>query len=162
MAGVYSLFAPVAVPETDMSQHAEKILVEKGKRQLTVYSGGKVLASFKIGLGGAPEGHKQQKGDGRTPEGKYRISYKNPHSRYHLSLRVSYPNALDRENAKEKGVSPGSDIMIHGYPNYVPALAGDILLKGRDWTEGCVAVSNEEIEKLWQIISVGTEIEIKP
>lgn len=141
---------------------ADRIVVEKEKRQMNIYAGNQKIVGFNISLGSSPIGHKQQKGDGKTPEGKYQISYKNSHSRYHLSLKVSYPNRADKFAARKKGVDPGSDIMIHGYPNYLPAFMGDFLLQGRDWTAGCIAVSNAEIELLWQLVDIGTQIEILP
>ena len=113
------LRAPAAAPT---EERADKIKIEKGERKLYLLKQGKVLREYKIALGFAPEGHKQREGDGKTPEGLYRISGRNPHSKFHLSLRVSYPNAEDRKQAAAKGVSPGGDIMIHGLPNATPFL----------------------------------------
>lgn len=103
---------------------------------------------------------KLREGDGKTPEGIYRISGRNPNSRFYLSLRVSYPSAEDRREAAEKGFSPGGDIMIHGLPNKAPFLGSAHLL--RDWTAGCIAVTNEEIEEIWSMVADGTTIEILP
>ncbi len=157
-----AFFMPKNIPPLDQSVKADKILVEKKLRRLTVYEGDQVIAVYPIGLGFEPVGPKRQEGDGKTPEGKYRINYKNPHSAYYLSLKISYPDRQDEQNARQNGVKPGGDIMIHGYPNFVPGWVGDLVLKGRDWTEGCIAVSNAEIENLWRLVETGTPIEILP
>ena len=122
---------------------------------------GRCLAAFALGavgvLGFAPVGPKRQEGDGKTPEGHYRIDWRNPDSRFHRSLHVSYPDAGDVARAAARGVSPGGLIMIHGQPNALPA--------GRvpgDWTDGCIALSNAEIEALWEAVPDGTPIEIRP
>ena len=104
-------------------------------------------------LGGAPVGHKRQQGDRRTPEGDYRITYRNDRSRFHLSLRISYPNEADRRQAAARGVDPGGDIMIHGATP--PG-------SRTDWTEGCIAVTNAEMEAVWQRVPVGTPVRIRP
>ena len=120
-------------------------------------SGQTVLKAYDFGLGNEPVGHKQFEGDERTPEGRYVIEGRNPGSAYHLSLKVSYPNAEDRAFARAQGRSPGGDIFLHGQPNSLPF--------GRvpgDWTDGCIALSNEEIEELWRIVPDGTVIEIRP
>jgi len=157
-----SLFMPKNIPLPDQSVKVDQILVEKSLRRLTVYTGKEIIAVYPIGLGFEPVGHKYQEGDGRTPEGKYRINHKNPHSSYYLSLKISYPDRQDEQNARLNGVHPGGDIMIHGYPNFVPSFIGDFVLKGRDWTKGCIAVSNAEMENLWRWIKIGTPVEIRP
>ncbi len=137
---------------------ANFILVDKSDRTLTLYNGGTVLKTYTdLQFGDAPKGHKQFEGDERTPEGRYTIDTRNPNSAYHLSLRISYPNAQDRAFAAARGRSPGGDIFLHGQPNALPM--------GRipgDWTDGCIALSNQEIEELWGAISDGTPIEIRP
>lgn len=135
------------------------VLVDKSERSLWVYSQGKVVHRMTgLQFGDAPQGHKRFEGDERTPEGRYTIDYGNPQSRYFLSLRISYPNAVDRAFAKAQGRSPGGDIFIHGQPNGLP---DDQRVAG-DWTDGCIALSNAEIELLWQIVPDGTPIEIRP
>jgi len=129
-----------------------KIQVSKGRRTLHLFHQDTVLKSYRFELGFAPQGHKQFEGDGKTPEGAYRISYKNPDSRFHLSLKVDYPNARDRAHARAAGKSPGGDIFIHGTPKLY---AGDT-----DWTWGCVAVTNREIEDIYAMVNVGTPIYI--
>jgi murein L,D-transpeptidase YafK len=141
-------------------QRASLIVVEKSARRLTLLRDGQVLKTFEVALGAAPSGHKQQEGDGRTPEGAYAIDFKNARSRFHLALRISYPNAADRASAQRRGVPPGGDIMIHGLPNGLGWLAG--LHLWRDWTDGCVAVTDAQIDEIWPLVDVGTAVEIKP
>lgn len=135
------------------------IVVFKSERQLALVHDDEIYKTYDIGLGQDPVGHKVQEGDSRTPEGHYVISGRNPNSKYFLSLRISYPDEDDISFAKEKGVHPGSDIMIHG-------MRGDgtreDFLKSGDWTEGCIAVTNEEMEELWHLIEDGTPIKIYP
>lgn len=135
------------------AEQADAIRVFKSTRRMELLRGGKVLRSYRIALGDAPVGHKRQQGDERTPEGDYRITYRNPQSRFHLSLRVSYPNRADREQARKRGVDPGGDIMIHG--STPPGYTGD-------WTDGCIAVTNAQIEEIWRLVPVGTPIRINP
>ena len=137
---------------------ANHLLVDKSDRLLIAYRGAREIARYtNIRFGDAPEGHKQFEGDERTPEGDYRIDGRNAKSAYHLSLRISYPNAADRAYAKAQGRSPGGDIFIHGQPNRWP---GPPL--ATDWTDGCIALSNGEIEQLWGLVPDGTPITIRP
>jgi murein L,D-transpeptidase YafK len=138
---------------------ADRIVVEKAARRMHLMRDGAPLKTYHISLGRNPIGHKQQVGDSRTPEGTYVIDTRNPQSRFHLSLRVSYPNNEDRRRAASRGVSPGGDIFIHGVPNGT-ASAG--LFTGRDWTDGCIAVTNGEIREIWAMVKDGTAIEIRP
>lgn len=134
------------------------VYVDKSDRLLFVFKDGREVARFQnIRFGDAPQGHKQFEGDEKTPEGDYVIDSRNPASRYHLSLHINYPNKADSDYAAAKGKSPGGDIFIHGQPNGYdgPAIA-------RDWTDGCIALSNSEIEKLWSMIANGTKIRIAP
>ncbi len=134
-----------------------RLVIVKHRRRLYLLSGRKVVRRYSIDLGFAPKGDKKFEGDGRTPEGHYVIDRKNPNSRYHLSLGISYPNARDRAEAARLGKSPGGDIFIHGRPFLVR------LLKGRrDWTAGCIAVSNREIEEIYRLVDIGTPIDIYP
>ncbi len=137
-----------------------KILIEKKERRLTLISKDKVLKSYKIALGGNPNGPKEKLGDNKTPEGTYIIDSKIRDSRYHLSLHISYPNEKDKRRAKELGVSPGGDIMIHGLKNGFSWI-GD-LHRDYDWTKGCIAVTDEEIEEIARLVPNGTIVEIKP
>jgi murein L,D-transpeptidase YafK len=142
------------------SERADNVLVEKAARRVTLLREGQPLKTYAMSLGGHPLGHKQQEGDQRTPEGVYAIDFKNPRSRFHLALRVSYPNAQDRESAARRSVPPGGDIMIHGLPNGLGWLGGFHL--SRDWTDGCAAVTNRQIEEIWSLVDVGTRVEIRP
>ena len=139
---------------------ADKILIEKKERRLTLLSKGKVLKTFQIALGGNPDGPKERQGDNKTPEGTYVIDSRNKDSRYHLSLHISYPNEKDKKRAKQLGVSPGGDIMIHGIKNGL-SWVGDHHTEV-DWTKGCVAVTDEEIEEIDKSAPNGTIVEIRP
>jgi murein L,D-transpeptidase YafK len=139
---------------------ADKILIEKKERRLTLISKGKVLKTYKIALGGNPIGPKERQGDHKTPEGTYVIDSRKKDSRYHLSLHISYPNDKDRKRAKELGVSPGGDIMIHGIKSGFSEV-GDLHIEV-DWTKGCIAVTDEEIEEIEKLVPNGTIVEIRP
>lgn len=144
---------PWPPPLLPAAQQADAIHVYKAQRRMDLLRDGRVIATYRIVLGGAPVGHKRQQGDQRTPEGDYRITYRNERSRFHLSLRVSYPNEADRRQAVARGVDPGGDIMIHGATP--PGSQAD-------WTEGCIAVTNSEMEAVWRRVPVGTPIRIDP
>ncbi|WP_370543364.1 L,D-transpeptidase family protein [Geobacter sp. OR-1] len=139
---------------------ADKILIEKQARRLMLISKGEVLKTYKIALGGNPIGPKERQGDNKTPEGIYSIDARNKDSRYHLSLHISYPNERDRKRAKELGVSPGGDIMIHGIKNGF-SWVGDSHSEV-DWTKGCIAVTDDEIEEISKLVPNGTIVEIRP
>jgi murein L,D-transpeptidase YafK len=149
--------APALAPADN---RANLIVVEKSARRMTLLRDGQVLKTYEVALGSAPSGHKQQEGDGRTPEGAYAIEFKNARSRFHLALRISYPNAADRASAQRRGVAPGSDIMIHGLPNGHGWLAG--LHLWHDWTDGCIAVTDWQVDEIWPLVDVGTTVEIRP
>lgn len=145
-------------PPPPAGAKADRLIVDKSERVLIAYAGNREIVRYtNIRFGDAPTGHKQFEGDERTPEGRYTISGRNPKSAYHLSLRISYPNAADRAYAKARGRSPGGDIFIHGQPNAWP---GPPI--ARDWTDGCIALSNAEIKQLWDIVPDGTPITIRP
>jgi murein L,D-transpeptidase YafK len=131
-----------------------RIQVHKADRKMYLFHHDQVLKEYDIGLGFAPEGHKQFEGDGKTPEGQYFISYKNPNSDYHLSLKISYPNEADVAFAEADGKSPGGDIVIHGGPREPT--------RSRDWTWGCIAVTDRQMEVIYSMIKVGTPIIILP
>ena len=132
---------------------ADLVLVSKKKREMVLLRGEKVLRTYKVALGWAPEGAKEREGDGRTPEGRYTIDWRNPRSKFHLSLHISYPSPADAERAKAMGVDPGGEIMIHG-------LRDGIAAEG-DWTQGCIAVRNEEMDEIWGLVRDGTPIVIE-
>jgi murein L,D-transpeptidase YafK len=144
--------------ERSAAGQVDLIRVDKSERMMSVYRDGRLVREFRVALGrGGPE-PKQQQGDGRVPEGRYRISAHNPNSSYHLSLRIDYPTAEQIAAARRLGVNPGGDIMIHGLPNdrgWVGSRHTTI-----DWTDGCIAVTNPEIEWLYKAVAVGTPVEI--
>jgi len=139
---------------------ADKVIVEKHARHMMLLSRGRVLKKYKISLGRNSKGPKVRAGDGKTPEGIYVIDSRNPRSRYHLSLHISYPNLSDSKRAKQLGVSPGGDIMIHGIRKGFGWLGP--LHRLVIWTKGCIAVTNKEIEEIWRAVPNGTQIEIRP
>ena len=145
--------------ETQLHVTADKIVINKSKRELELYSAGKLLKTYKVALGPSASGAKNCEGDGKTPEGTYRVVGRNPKSAFHKSLRVSYPNDQDRARAAKMRCSPGGDIMIHGLPNgYGWIGAGH---RAKDWTAGCIAVTDAEIEEIWRAVPNGTVVEIK-
>lgn len=148
------------IAATATADQADKIEVYKEKHELHLIKSGRIYKSYKISLGDNLKGPKRQQGDEKTPEGKYTISGRNPNSHYHLSLRISYPNAEDIAWAKKHKVNPGGDIMIHGLPNGQGYIGKGHLLK--DWTNGCIALTNDEIEEVWKLVPDGTSIEIFP
>ncbi|MFO1519594.1 MAG: L,D-transpeptidase family protein [bacterium] len=137
-----------------------KILVEKSKRTLSLMDGKKVVKKYSVSLGRQPVGAKSEEGDGKTPEGTYVIDWRNPDSKFYKSLHISYPNLREIARAKKDGVSPGGMIMIHGLPNGLGVLGKTQLLV--DWTDGCIAVTDEEMDEIWGLVEDGTEIEIQP
>jgi murein L,D-transpeptidase YafK len=126
------------------------VVVSKKKREMLLLRGESVLRTYRIALGPEPVGPKRQEGDGRTPEGRYTIDRRNARSKYHLSLHISYPDAADLARAREAGVDPGGDIMIHG-------LRDGVRQEG-DWTQGCIAVTDEEMDEIWGLVGEGTPI----
>ncbi|MEO7086220.1 MAG: L,D-transpeptidase family protein [Gemmatimonadaceae bacterium] len=139
---------------------ADSIVVEKTKHTLTLYRAGLPVHIYQVALGKQPTGDKVRIGDGRTPEGLFHIDYRNAQSKYHMSLHISYPDAAHAQRASALGVAPGGDIMIHGLP---PAFADyGTAHREFDWTEGCIAVTDSEIEEIWRAVPNGAPIQIKP
>ncbi|WP_394123704.1 L,D-transpeptidase family protein [Psychrobacter nivimaris] len=136
----------------------DRVFVDKSDHVLKLMSNGKVIRSYRIALGGRPTGHKQQEGDQRTPVGAYTLDYKNENSIAHRSIHISYPNATDKAYAKKLGVSAGGNIMIHGQMNGFGYLGW--LNQRRDWTDGCIAVTNDEMDEIMDAVTLGTPIEI--
>jgi murein L,D-transpeptidase YafK len=139
---------------------ADKIVILKSARSMTLLSGGKVLKTYKVALGSVPIGPKRVEGDHKTPEGDYIIDAKNAHSQFHLSLHISYPSAADQQRASSMRARPGGAIMIHGLA--APFAYLGPLHRQSDWTDGCVAVTNAEIEEIWKLVPVGAKVEIRP
>ncbi|MEI3850120.1 MULTISPECIES: L,D-transpeptidase family protein [Ensifer] len=139
---------------------ADRVVVHKERRLLQLFHDGQVIREYSVALGGNPVGHKRQEGDQRTPEGLYLLDWRNPGSGYYKSIHVSYPAPEDTKSAVANGVDPGGMIMIHGQPNYFGWLA--FLTQRFDWTNGCIAVTNAEMEEIWTMVPNNTPIEIKP
>lgn len=139
---------------------ADLVIVSKADRMLNLYRGAELLRSYEVSLGGDPIGPKRREGDGRTPEGRYVLDYRKADSSYHRALHVSYPSSEDRAAAKAEGVDPGGLVMVHGLRNGLGLIGR--LHTVADWTDGCVAVTNREIEEIWRVVPDGTPIEIKP
>lgn len=149
LAGCASKFKTYDGPEIT------RVLIYKESRKMYLMHHDQALKQYDVGLGFAPAGHKSVEGDGRTPEGAYRINRRNPNSEFHLSIGISYPNADDRAYAHARGQSPGGDIFIHGRPSKYSG-------GGQDWTAGCIAVTNDEIEDVYAMVHNGTPITIFP
>lgn len=145
---------------TQVTEHADKILVLKSARTLTLMSGDRVLRTYKVALGRSPVGPKMRQGDHKTPEGSYIIDSKKEHSRFYKALHISYPDAADRERSKKEGYDPGGDVEIHGIENGLGWIGS--LHRSADWTDGCIAVTNAEMDQIWDAVAVGTTVEIKP
>ena len=150
--------SPVQEPDALPAQKVDLVRVEKSQRQLQLIGGEKILRSYSIALGGHPVGHKHQEGDERTPEGRYVLDWRNPNSVAYRSIHISYPNVDDAAAAKARGVDPGGFIMIHGQPNGFGRLGW--LLQMVDWTDGCIAVTNSDMDEIWTMVADGTPIEI--
>ncbi len=154
------VLAAAAVCDWAAEAPADRIVINKARRELLLLRKGKVIRSYKVALGTNPLGPKERRGDGRTPEGTYTITGRNARSNYHRALRVSYPNAQDRARAARLRVNPGGDIMIHGLPNGQGYIGAAHRLM--DWTLGCIAVTNAEIEEIWRLVPDGTAVQINP
>jgi len=155
--------AGCATPQQPERLVADQVVVKKSERKLMLMNNGKVVREYRVALGDAPRGHKMRQGDERTPEGNYILDWRNPRSNFYKSIHVSYPNAQDRMLAKAMGHDPGGMIMIHGLPNYLPQNAIKYAnYNRRDWTDGCIAVDNHEMDEIWQAVRDGTPIRILP
>ncbi len=158
---VLPLFLTIGgLAQPHLAPAVDRIVVVKGTRTMTLMRGDEVLKRYVVALGAQPIGQKERDGDHKTPEGEYVIDWKEPQSRFHLALHVSYPNGADRARANRLGVSTGGSIMIHGLEKkdaWVGALHRQL-----DWTDGCIAVTNAEIEEVFRLVPVGTRVEIKP
>ncbi len=159
---IFSIMS-MAAASTDATviDKADYVVVKKAERKLYLYRGSEILKTYRIALGKQPDGHKAREGDSRTPEGLYTLDWRNPNSRFHRSIHISYPSTSDDRNARERGDSPGGAIMIHGQPSsWVEKTK--LLFKEDDWTEGCIAVQNHEMDEIWEAVEDGTPIEIIP
>ncbi len=167
MAGGCSSTTPQYVAQVQgsgrsTSPYADKVLVKKSERRLYLLKDGRPIRTYRVSLGVNPRGHKERQGDNRTPEGLYYLNGRNPGSRFYKALHISYPNTKDRMQAAAHGVSAGGQIMIHGQPPASRIQDLQDVLRGADWTAGCIAVTNAEIEEIWGYTTNGTPIEILP
>lgn len=153
------LLALISLSVSPAFASADRVLLDKSDRKMTLYKQGRVIAYFDVSLGGAPQGHKTQEGDQKTPEGAYVLDYKNEQSSYYRSMHVSYPNADDRAQAEKRGVSPGGMIMVHGQRNGFGWLSS--IMQNFDWTDGCIAITNDEMDEFMELVEPGTPIEIR-
>lgn len=168
---LWMMFGPAVTPPTvpdlperpDLTQqpiqgNIDRILIEKSARRLSVWQGGNLVREYRIRLGFAPDGDKVRQGDGKTPEGVFRVDRRNNRSQFHLSLGIDYPQEDDRIRARKGGYDPGGDIFIHGQPNQI---RDGYQIRG-DWTEGCIAIDNSQIEELFAATPIGAKVEIRP
>ncbi|MGI9329997.1 MAG: L,D-transpeptidase family protein [Gammaproteobacteria bacterium] len=139
---------------------ADRVVIDKSDRQISLWSGDTLLKRAKVALGLRPQGHKSREGDFRTPEGRYQLAERNPNSDYFLSIRVSYPAPADVRKAASLGVDPGGQIMIHGQPN--KPKHNEEYYRRTDWTDGCIAVSNSDMVDIWLMTTSRTPITIRP
>jgi len=146
------LIPTLAIAKVDL------VKVDKSENKMYLMEGEKVVKEYSIALGANPKGHKQQEGDERTPEGIYTLDYKNENSASYRSMHISYPNQQDIENAKQRGVSPGGFIMVHGQLNGLGWLA--TISQGFNWTNGCIALTNSEMDEFMTLVGTGTKISI--
>jgi murein L,D-transpeptidase YafK len=144
----------------EAKQTVDRIVIVKSARTMTVESNGRALKTYKVALGSEPVGAKERQGDHKTPEGEYIVDAKNAQSQFYLALHISYPNAADRTRARKLGASPGGDVEIHGLGKKYGWIGACHRLS--DLTDGCVAVTNEEIEEIFKMVPVGTRLELKP
>lgn len=161
VAGLLAMGSTVASPRWAAAEaywKADRILVKKGERRLYLLRDDAVIASYKVALGGNPVGPKYFQGDSRTPEGSYFIDSRNAGSRFYRALKISYPSPEDRARARQYGAPAGGLVMIHGQPNE-RRRSHDA---SSDWTDGCIAVSNREMDEIWAAVDIGTPIEIEP
>lgn len=150
---------PLAIIANVTYANVDMVLVDKSARTMYLMESGTVVKEYRVVLGGQPRGHKIQEGDERTPEGIYTLDFKKEDSAFHRSMHVSYPNVKDIENARRKGVEPGGAIMIHGQKNGWEKLS--FISKYVDWTDGCIALTNAEMDEFMALVDVGTKINIE-
>lgn len=141
-------------------EKADTVLVIKSESRLYLKKQGVIIKKYRVAFGANPKGHKQQEGDERTPEGKYILDYKKENSAFYKAIHISYPNEIDKERARKKGVNPGGAIMIHGQKNGLGWLS--FISQYINWTDGCIALSNSGMDEIWEAVEVGTPIEIRP
>lgn len=157
------LSALLSIPASSSSlgsSQADRIVIVKSTHTMTIYNHARILGEYKVALGRGGIGPKVQQGDHKTPEGQYAVDSRNAHSAFHLALHLSYPNAQDRDRAARSNLNPGGSIEIHGLPSHFAWLGW--LANSVDWTDGCIAVTDKEIEEIWRIVPNGTRVDILP
>jgi murein L,D-transpeptidase YafK len=159
-AGVIFIYANWPMAKLPREAKADSVLVLKGERKLILLLNNQKVKEYPIALGRNPGGKKMMEGDERTPEGRYKLDYRNPNSIAHLSIHISYPDQNDISQARAKGVSPGGAVMIHGLPRGLGYLGR--LHRLMDWTDGCIGVTNPEMEEIWRCVPEGAPIDIRP
>lgn len=160
-SSAFLLCAFAAVEDRSPSTpRVDGVLVLKSERKLVLLSHDQVIKTYKVALGGSPVGPKTRQGDHKTPEGLYVLDRRNEHSQFYRSIHISYPSTEDRARARKIGVSPGGDVMLHGLPNGYGWIGA--AHRSRDWTDGCIAVTNDEMDEIWRTVPDGTPIEIRP
>lgn len=163
LAVAVCLYVParlLAADKLPTNAKADRVLVLKKERKLLLLANGQTLKTYSIALGGDPIGPKTREGDHKTPEGIYVLDRRNAKSRFYRSIHISYPDAKDRAHAQQLGVSPGGDVMVHGLPNGYGWIGSAHRL--HDWTDGCIAVTDHEMDEIWRAVPDGTPIEIRP
>ena len=154
------ILVPVGGYATQNNQEEiDRVIVKKSESTLYLMKNKKIVKKYKVSFGGNPKGHKQQEGDEKTPEGNYTLDYKNAKSKFYKSIHISYPNKRDKQRATKLGVNAGGDIMIHGQKNGFAFFY--FITRWFNWTNGCIAVSNSEMDEIWKLVKVGTPIEIR-
>ena len=157
---LFALTLCFAVGSASAAEKADLVRVTKSESRLYLLRGGKAFASFHVAFGASPDGHKQKQGDERTPEGRYVLDAKNAHSAFYRSIHISYPNSHDRESAKVRADDPGGAVMVHGQKNGFGWAS--VVTQRFNWTDGCIALSNSDMDQVWNAVDVGTPIEIDP
>ena len=162
LAATFALAGCGSAPERPAatSQYADRVVVKKSERKMQLLKNGEVIREYRIALGAAPRGHKFQEGDERTPVGDYVLDWRNPRSNYYKSIHVSYPNERDKALAEVLGIPPGGMIMVHGMPNHIRSPMVRAEYSRRDWTDGCIAVQDHEMDEIWRMVRDGTPIRI--
>lgn len=160
LLGLMLALLPTCLAYAQTTPTIDLVRVLKSAHKLQLLSAGIVVREFHIALGGNPKGHKQQKGDSKTPEGSYTLDFKKSDSAFYRGFHVSYPNAEDARSAKARGVDPGGAVMVHGQKNGLGGLS--FISQQFDWTDGCMALSNGDMDVMWDLVKAGTKIEILP
>lgn len=149
-------------PRETYSGPIDQVVVKKSQRKLELISRGRVVRQYRVALGGSPVGHKYREGDERTPVGAYFLNWRKPNSNFYKAIHISYPNDQDRLTSRRLGYNPGGNIMLHGLPNYIRSESMRRQYTNRDWTKGCIAVQNHEMDEIWRLVQDGTPIRILP